>query len=144
MHSYNLPYRATALPRVGASAPYRSPSLGCSPFTDRANSRVMTHAGDTEGSLPTTAAIRLVLEGLLERRPQLPAMRAGLPKSLAVLLALTMSLVACASRPPVVRKQLPSAVISHEREVLSAELVAQALGERARHAYKVGPGDTLV
>lgn len=104
----------------------------------------MTHAGDTEGSLPTTAAIRLVLGGLLERRPQLPAMRAGLLKSLAVLLALTMSLVACASRPPVVRKQLPSAVISHEREVLSAELVAQALGERARHAYKVGPGDTLV
>lgn len=46
--------------------------------------------------------------------------------------------------PPVVVKQLPSPVVSHQREVLDARSIAEALGERAGGAYQVGPGDTVL
>jgi polysaccharide biosynthesis/export protein len=46
--------------------------------------------------------------------------------------------------PPVVVKQLPSPVLSHQREVLDARSIAEALGERAGGAYQVGPGDTVL
>jgi polysaccharide export outer membrane protein len=41
-------------------------------------------------------------------------------------------------------KQLPSPVVSHQREVLDARSIAEALGERAGGAYQVGPGDTVL
>jgi polysaccharide export outer membrane protein len=50
----------------------------------------------------------------------------------------------CGSKPAVIVKQLPSPVVSHERDVLPASLVAELVGEREGDAYRVGPGDSLL
>lgn len=53
-------------------------------------------------------------------------------------------LTGCASTPAVVRKALPSPIVSYERKVLDPKLVKHALNFSDRRAYRVGPGDSLL
>lgn len=52
--------------------------------------------------------------------------------------------LACASRPPVQVRPLPSAVVAHERTGLDPALLDETIGGRDNEAYRVGPGDTLL
>lgn len=51
--------------------------------------------------------------------------------------------MAC-SPPPVVAKQLPSPVKSHQADTLDPKLLDKALGGKDGDAYRVGPGDRLL
>lgn len=53
-------------------------------------------------------------------------------------------LCACSRTPPVVVKQLPSPVVSHQQDVLPPALIADIVGERDGEAYRVGAGDTIL
>jgi polysaccharide biosynthesis/export protein len=72
--------------------------------------------------------------------------RSHAPRWRALRWALGLALVGfgCSSRPPVVVKQLPSSVVSHQQDVLPASLVAELAGEHDGEAYRVGAGDTIL
>jgi polysaccharide biosynthesis/export protein len=57
-------------------------------------------------------------------------------------LLLVTNLLACA--PALVRRPLPSAIVSQQEEQLDPSLLAQLVGERDGDAYRVGPGDALL
>jgi polysaccharide export outer membrane protein len=51
---------------------------------------------------------------------------------------------ACGSKPPVVARSLPSAVVAHRPETLDPALLDAAIGGRDGEAYRVGPGDSIL
>jgi polysaccharide biosynthesis/export protein len=59
-------------------------------------------------------------------------------------LLLSSFALACASRPPVQVRPLPSPVVAHERTGLDPALLDETIGGREDEAYRVGPGDTLL
>jgi polysaccharide biosynthesis/export protein len=62
----------------------------------------------------------------------------------ALLIGGLCSALGCASRPPVVVKLQPSAIVSRERAELDPALLDQTIGGRDGDAYRVGPGDTVL
>ena len=53
-------------------------------------------------------------------------------------------LTGCGSKPPVVTRSLPSAVVSRRPEALDPTLLDAAIGGREGEAYRIGPGDTVL
>lgn len=53
-------------------------------------------------------------------------------------------LASCASAAPVVRRPLPSPVVSSENQELDEELIAKSLAFDDTQPHRVGPGDTLL
>jgi polysaccharide export outer membrane protein len=61
-----------------------------------------------------------------------------------LLIGCMLAWFACASAPPVIRRPLPSPVVSHERTDLDPALLDQSIGGRDGEAYRVAAGDTLL
>ncbi|MBX2812839.1 MAG: polysaccharide biosynthesis/export family protein [Myxococcales bacterium] len=51
---------------------------------------------------------------------------------------------ACAQTEAVVRKPLPSSVVSHKYQKLDADLIQEAINFNEKDPYQVGPGDALL
>lgn len=64
--------------------------------------------------------------------------------SISALLLGACCALGCGSRPPVVARSLPSAVVSRRPETLDPALLDAAIGGREGEAYRVGPGDTVL
>ena len=73
-----------------------------------------------------------------------PALRSDRRFWASIYLLLSVWLVGCASSPPVVLKEMPTAVRYQQPEALDPALLSDAIGGREGEPYRVGPGDSLL